>query len=779
MAKKGYRKNNMPALNNDQAEPFFGKTKEPAAKKNSQPFFQAKPEEGTSTDETEQKADAVADNSTGGAPSASPDAAAPAAPGAPGVPEQADAPVPGQAQPLAAARFIVDDNAVPAVGQARKTDFLDKLKTEIGSAVDEAFAGTAYTAISGPYISASMAHYQLSTPAQLEQMMLQYEPGTAQATTADSMIGMVKQKAAADAKDWKEKGGDSSGDTEEKPGTLSTIGSLIGGLFKKAEGGASSSATSPSPVPVMQQLGKGTSLDQHSQSKLAPALGSGLGNVQVHTDTSAARLSDNMDARAFTVGNHIAFASGEYNPGTVEGDALMAHELAHVQQQSGAGANGKVVTGETTTQSLEDDADNAAASSVMNTYGNDPGALARLKKGLGRMKTGLSVQRCKKKPEPAPTPTPKTDEEILAYVTEINVPAVKIRGGADGLQLARETIGKWRTGDPAAMLTLNSKLNLIRELSAAGPSEADQVLILDLIQFSEVYHAKAITDNKEVEALVPKFSDANKKRYEALKKGRASEKDTSGESFNSDYIKQMINDAHANALLTPHTSGRFECIDTVRHISVSDLYKHLSADEQMKIKDAIDKECAGQNRMVDAMSGLGKAGYVEGKSTVEFNKRATPVSLKLNFGATAITYSPSYYPDTLKSSVWAIIDAATKDKEGWHAFGLGIMDNFHSVTLLVNIRPGGPFVYFVDQNDRSAIKDTYRLPSTIAGTQHFSPAQLDPYLEMYAHVNYEGYLQRAIDRKETASGTAVTEAGIAKLQPRSQMDLWEMRTTKK
>jgi len=39
-------------------------------------------------------------------------------------------------------------------------------------------------------------------------------------------------------------------------------------------------------------------------------------------------------ARAFTVGNNIAFNSGEYDPSSAEGQHVLAHELAHVRQQT-------------------------------------------------------------------------------------------------------------------------------------------------------------------------------------------------------------------------------------------------------------------------------------------------------------------------------------------------------------------------------------------------------------------------------------------------------------
>ena len=43
-----------------------------------------------------------------------------------------------------------------------------------------------------------------------------------------------------------------------------------------------------------------------------------------------------MSARAFTTGPDIFLETGEYNPGTPEGQRLLAYELTHVVQQGGA-----------------------------------------------------------------------------------------------------------------------------------------------------------------------------------------------------------------------------------------------------------------------------------------------------------------------------------------------------------------------------------------------------------------------------------------------------------
>jgi hypothetical protein len=79
-------------------------------------------------------------------------------------------------------------------------------------------------------------------------------------------------------------------------------------------------------------------------SALAPALrqdmerrfGHDFSNVRVHFGTAAEQSAREVSAEAYTVGQHIVFAAGRYEPGTPEGRRLLAHELTHVVQQSGA-----------------------------------------------------------------------------------------------------------------------------------------------------------------------------------------------------------------------------------------------------------------------------------------------------------------------------------------------------------------------------------------------------------------------------------------------------------
>jgi hypothetical protein len=67
------------------------------------------------------------------------------------------------------------------------------------------------------------------------------------------------------------------------------------------------------------------------------AMGADLGGVRLHTDTRADRLARTLHARAFTTGQDIFFRRGEPGIAGGEGRHVLAHELAHVAQQSAAG----------------------------------------------------------------------------------------------------------------------------------------------------------------------------------------------------------------------------------------------------------------------------------------------------------------------------------------------------------------------------------------------------------------------------------------------------------
>lgn len=88
------------------------------------------------------------------------------------------------------------------------------------------------------------------------------------------------------------------------------------------------------PALVHQALRfSGRPLDPDVRAAMESRFGRDLGHIRVHTGKPAAASAQAIRARAYTLGSHIVFNSGEYRPQTSAGRWLLAHELAHTLQQ--------------------------------------------------------------------------------------------------------------------------------------------------------------------------------------------------------------------------------------------------------------------------------------------------------------------------------------------------------------------------------------------------------------------------------------------------------------
>jgi hypothetical protein len=102
-------------------------------------------------------------------------------------------------------------------------------------------------------------------------------------------------------------------------------------IRRKADGGAS--AIDPGDA-AGALTGGGSPLPTAARAYFEPRFGRDLSDVRIHTHGRAETAARAIDAKAYTLGADIAFARGAFAPGTREGDRLIAHELAHVVQQT-------------------------------------------------------------------------------------------------------------------------------------------------------------------------------------------------------------------------------------------------------------------------------------------------------------------------------------------------------------------------------------------------------------------------------------------------------------
>jgi hypothetical protein len=134
--------------------------------------------------------------------------------------------------------------------------------------------------------------------------------------------------------------------------------------------------TPDSPEPRRLRSSRPEPLDPSTRGRLEHGFGARVDHLVVHRDSAAQSEVASESARAFSYGDALAFGAGQYRPGTLNGDLLLAHEAAHALARGGGS---------------EEDADRASIRAVLRMRGISapPGSLS-LASGTG----GLALRRC-------------------------------------------------------------------------------------------------------------------------------------------------------------------------------------------------------------------------------------------------------------------------------------------------------------------------------------------------------------------------------------------------
>lgn len=226
---------------------------------------------------------------------------------------------------VASALLLDDDAEAVAAHQMKKSDFLSALRPAVAAAVDEGLAGTGRRSENCPHMEYWFARLAGKDAAFIERSLRRYALHARSARSAGDYIPAVANQVVRGTRDWVRTG---------------EVRGVPAGLAEKVATRGGTSPQPDDPAAVRESLGIGRSLDADVRRRMESVYGVSFGNVRIHTDTSSAGLARRFNARAFTVGEHVAFGPGEYQPGTIAGDALIAHELAHVVQQSAVSDHG-------------------------------------------------------------------------------------------------------------------------------------------------------------------------------------------------------------------------------------------------------------------------------------------------------------------------------------------------------------------------------------------------------------------------------------------------------
>jgi hypothetical protein len=224
---------------------------------------------------------------------------------------------------------------------------------------------------------------------------------------------------------------------------------------QKVQRKAASNSAPPFAPPIVHEVlnSAGRLLDQDSREFFESKLGTDLRGVRIHHDEAAAQSARAVGARAYTMGNHIAFADGEFAPQTSSGRSLLAHELAHVAQQSD-GALG-IGTGNNEEYQAE-----AMSRNVGMGAKTAPPAFSRSPVHLARAE--------------APYVSPYTDAlatELLERIRQLRI----AQGGASAVAQSK------RVGAVAAVFDRQgNRLGTIERMNAPGGKHAEELIVEEI-----------------------------------------------------------------------------------------------------------------------------------------------------------------------------------------------------------------------------------------------------------------------------------------------------------
>ncbi len=160
-------------------------------------------------------------------------------------------------------------------------------------------------------------------------------------------------------------------DADIAPGRASRTDALMGaagpspsGLLMRKRDGNNVAANAESAVDAAA-TSTGSALPADLRTRFEGSLGTDLSGVRVHTGGASVDAASAVGAKAYTLGNDIHFGAGHFDTATLQGQHLIAHEVAHtVQQRGGSPTRQNKLEVSTPGDAFEHEADRAADAMV-------------------------------------------------------------------------------------------------------------------------------------------------------------------------------------------------------------------------------------------------------------------------------------------------------------------------------------------------------------------------------------------------------------------------------
>jgi uncharacterized protein DUF4157 len=169
----------------------------------------------------------------------------------------------------------------------------------------------------------------LSYPKYIQRKLTINKPGDEYEQEADAMADKVMRMPGTDAVQRKCAKCEEEDEKEAQRKSLSTNFSPL--IQKKESNGRITDSSLSDKISPSENGGH--NMDKNIHSFMSNRFGVDFSKVKIYSHSDAVQMNRELNARAFTIGNNIYFNEGEYQPETINGKYLIAHELTHVLQQ--------------------------------------------------------------------------------------------------------------------------------------------------------------------------------------------------------------------------------------------------------------------------------------------------------------------------------------------------------------------------------------------------------------------------------------------------------------
>jgi Domain of unknown function (DUF4157) len=474
--------------------------------------------------------------------------------------------------------------------------------------------------------------------------------------------------------------------------------------------------------------GTGEALDYGVRRTMESRLGFDLGDVRVHRGDAAATATTALNARAFTVGRDIAFAPGEFRPGTASGQRLLAHELTHVAQQAHTGGplvqrQPKPDTEPWLTQ-IKDILPPRKVGLIRDIY--------RIEQ-LTRRFTTDQLNELIGLIHADPEATSFThDEAGLSGILVLQNTRVGKHLHVIAARLLLEQInvilprndGRLTDIDRVGQLTdrftkdqLNELLLLIRANRDATTFTHDEAGVPGIFALQDTRIGNRL-DVRAARLLLARFPEHPPTPRKSDEK--------KADVFSEETVRDAYIRFHYNAILHgKEESGpipadlpkeiRQDCIAIV-HALAPKLFTSESVVKRVEKRFKKLEEKPETYTIVHTGEALADIGVADPGIKIQFKDAAG----RKTDGNTE--------PTTLDGSPWDKVMDKVGNDYGWHIFAMGIMDGHHSVTLFVDNQPDGKALFWADQWRIDPTDKFFELPGAVSGFRQYEKAGFEQFI---------------------------------------------------